>query len=297
MKTPTANSLTPRTQEKIDGLNLSKSEKGTLKSLMNDPIAYIPHEDFSKKSLMTPIMNEIITVTPGTSMNPQDEQTVFLQMNYARHKICIFRRKLLRQAKWKLDDVKQLLHYYNMQLAARSQIVTCNMGLVLAMAQRVKYPGVEFTDLVSEGSMALLRATEKFDCSMGFKFSTYACRAIFKGFSRAAKQCYTYHSRFPAQYDYAFEKDDRETRQHEEFQADLADEFKVIFKENLADLTDIEKSVVKLRFSIGKETSQEPQTLKNIGETLGLTKERIRQIQNNALDKLRVVAEERLIFS
>ena len=93
------------------------------------------------------------------------------------------------------------------------------------------------------------------------------------------------------------EKDDRETRQHEEFQADLADEFKVIFKENLADLTDIEKSVVKLRFSIGKETSEEPQTLKNIGETLGLTKERIRQIQNNALDKLRVVAEERLIFS
>ena len=297
MKATNTNILTSRSQNKINDLDLSKSEKGTLRSLMTAPIAYIPHPDFSKRSLMTPIMDKKIEVVPGTSLNTQDEQKVFLQMNYSRHKICLLRRKLLRQAKWNIGDVKQLLHFYNVQLSCRSQIVTCNMGLVLSMAQRVKYPGVEFTDLVSEGSMALLRATEKFDCALGFKFSTYACRAIFKGFSRAAKQCYTYHSRFPAQYDYAFEKDDRETRQHEEFQADLADEFKVIFQENLADLSDIEKSVVKLRFSIGKETPESPQTLKNIGETLGLTKERIRQIQNKALGKLRVVAEERLIFS
>ena len=297
MKRTSTNILTPKSQEKVDNLNLSKSEKGILRSLMTDPISYIPHPDFTKRSLMGSLMEKKVTVIPGTSIETEEEQTLFLQMNYARHKTCLLRRKLLRQAKWDTDDVKQLLHFYHVQLAARSQIVTCNMGLVLSMAQRVKYPGVEFTDLVSEGSMALLRATEKFNCSLGFKFSTYACRAIFKGFSRAAKQCYTYHSRFPAQYDYAFENDDRETRRHEEFQTDLADEFQVILKENLADLSDIAKSVVKLRFSIGKESPESPLTLKNIGETLGLTKERIRQIQNKALDKLRVVAEERLIFS
>ena len=143
--------------------------------------------------------------------------------------------------------------------------------------------------------MALLRATEKFDCAMGFKFSTYACRAIFKGFSRAAKQCYTYHSRFPAQLDSALEKDDKEKRKHEEVKADLADEFQMILRNNLADLSDIEKSVVQLRFSIGKNPPETPLTLKKIGERLGLTKERIRQIQNKALEKLKVVAEERMI--
>ncbi|MCF7957712.1 MAG: hypothetical protein K9M57_04610, partial [Phycisphaerae bacterium] len=55
--------------------------------------------------------------------------------------------------------------------------------------------------------------------------------------------------------------------------------------------------VVKLRFSIGKETPETPLTLKNIGDRLGLTKERIRQIQNKALGKLRVVAEDRFILS
>jgi RNA polymerase primary sigma factor len=63
-------------------------------------------------------------------------------------------------------------------LETRSKIVTANMGLVLAMAKRSDFPGVEFTDLVSEGSMALLRAADKFDCARGFKFSTYASKWI-----------------------------------------------------------------------------------------------------------------------
>lgn len=297
MKTKNTNILTPRSEDKINRLDLPKSEKSILRLLMAKPIAYIDHPDFTKRTLMDPVMEKDVRVLPGASMSVQDEQTVFLQMNYARHKICLLRRKFLRHANWGMKDVKQLLNLYNVQQASRSQIVTCNMGLVLSMAQRVKYPGVEFTDLVSEGSMALLRATEKFNCSMGFKFSTYACRAIFKGFSRAAKQCYTYNSRFPSQYDYALEDDDRDTREREEFQADLADEFGVILRDNLADLSEIERSVVKLRFSIGKEMPDSPLTLKNIGDRLGLTKERIRQIQNKALGKLRVVAEERFILS
>ena len=44
----------------------------------------------------------------------------------------------------------------------------------------------EFAEIVSEGNMALMRAVDKFSVDRGFKFSTYACRAILKAFSRTA---------------------------------------------------------------------------------------------------------------
>ena len=68
-----------------------------------------------------------------------------------------------------------------------------------------------------------------------------------------------------------------------------------VFKgtKNLADLSGIEQSVVEMRFSLD-QSHQSPLTLKQVGAKLGLTKERIRQIQNKALAKLRVTAEEHM---
>ena len=47
---------------------------------------------------------------------------------------------------------------------------------------------VDFAEVVSEGNMALIRAVDKFNVERGFKFSTYACRAILKAFSRTAHE-------------------------------------------------------------------------------------------------------------
>ena len=288
--------VSPETRGKIAALRVSPDEKNALTEIIAKPTSYIPNKHFAHSSYMNLIMSQSVSVPPDSPMSTADEQALFLQMNYARYKLCQIRQRLLRQSHWHKKDVQQLLLWYNLQLNYRSRIVTCNIGLVLSMAQRVDYPGVEFTDLVSEGSLALLRASEKFDCDRGFKFSTYACRAIFKGFSRAAKQQYRYHSRFPAQLDVAMEQDNREQQLHDEFIGDLVDEFRVIFYDNLADLSDIELAVMKMRFSIGSN-QYEPVTLKCAGEKLGLTKERIRQIQNKALKKLRIVVEERLAIA
>jgi RNA polymerase primary sigma factor len=162
------------------------------------------------------------------------------------------------------------------------------------MIQRAKYMSVEFTDLVSEGSMALLRATEKFDCARGFKFSTYACRAILKSFSRAAKQNYSYHRLFPIQLDNYLEKTNKIEQSQSYDQEELVHEMQKMVMDNVAELSDIELSVVRMRFSLD-EDQDSPLTLKEVGLRLGLTKERIRQIQNTALQKLRIVAEEHLV--
>ncbi|MBN1436266.1 MAG: sigma-70 family RNA polymerase sigma factor [Sedimentisphaerales bacterium] len=280
-------------EKKISSLSLTAKEKALLAELMVEPIAFIPAEDFSRTTTMGPIMEQDIEVIQGVTLGSDEEQILFLQLNYARHRLCQIRRKLLRQKVWRKSMVQHLLNWYQKQLDLRSKIVTANMGLVLAMAQRVDYPGVEFTDLISEGSMALLRSTEKFDCSRGIKFSTYACRAIFKAFSRAAKRCYQYRSRYPAQLDMALEKSDYLSIKREEKHEDWVEEVRDIFDHNRADLSEIERSVVNMRFSLDDE-ERKPMTLKEVGAELGLTKERIRQIQNKALTKLRYATEERM---
>jgi RNA polymerase primary sigma factor/RNA polymerase sigma factor len=58
----------------------------------------------------------------------------------------------------------------------------------------------------------------------------------------------------------------------------------------LSRLDDREQKIIMHRF--GLDYSQEPQTLKQVGEALGVTKERVRQIESRALDKLRVAVEE-----
>jgi len=291
-KAKTDNILSRRCLEKIGAMKLTEHEQAVVETLLAEPIAYIPEDCFRRRTEMSRIMAEEVIPEPGRALSREEEERLFLQFNYSRYRLCQIRRKLLREPSWRQVSMDRLLRRYEEQLRLRSKIVTANMGLVLAMAQRSNYPGVDFTDLVSEGSMALLRAAEKFDCERGFRFSTYACRAIFKGFSRAAKQNYRYRNLFPAQLDTTLEKDDQIERQRAQEREYWVDEVREIMNDNLADLSGIELSVVKMRFSLGKE-EEGPLTLKEVGARLGLTKERIRQIQNKALAKVREVAQER----
>lgn len=294
MKREPNNSLSKNVLSKISRLRISTAEKELLEEILVSPVSYIPDPRFKRPTIMDPIMEQKVHVLPSTPVSTDDEQVLFLQLNYARHRLCQVRRRLMRKSRWVKADTHDIFKWYQAQLDFRSKIVACNMGLVLSMVQRVKYPGVEFTDLISEGSMALLRASEKFDCARGFKFSTYACRAILKGFSRAAKQNYRYRSIFPTQLDTTLDKDDSPERLRFEQQQDIVDEVRKMMDDNEADLSDIELSVVKMRFSLPDEQNA-PYTLKEVGARLGLTKERIRQIQNKALAKLRTVAEESIL--
>lgn len=292
-----ANEQNNNIPEMLDKLKLKKPEKTVLEKILREPIAYIPDPRFRRSSIMIPYMDKMVEVVPGQALKQQEEETLFLQMNYHRHKLCQLRRKFLRDKEFRSKLAGDLQNRYQKQQDVRSRIVTANMGLVLAMAKRMDHINVEFTDLISEGSMALLRATEKFDCGRGIKFSTYACRAILKSFSRIAKQTYRYRNFFPAQLDTTFEKDDSLERIREEKATDYADEVNAIMNQNLAELSHIEQLVVEMRFSLGEQKDHKPLTLKEVGDKLGLTKERIRQIQNKALAKLKDVAEERMVFA
>lgn len=223
-----------------------------------------------------------------------EERTLFLQYNYARFRVSQLQGRI-RHRKPTQKQTVDLIYWYRLSRLYRDQIAETNLALVLAMAKRVRLRDVDFPDQISEGNMALLRAVDKFDASRGFKFSTYACRAILKSFSRQGMKMTRYRQRFPTVFDPALEKSDFPEERRMQDQRERAAEVKQIVLDNSADLSDVEQEILHYRFGFNAGRNGKPLTLAQVGGRIGLTKERVRQIQNKALAKLREAVEERCL--
>lgn len=237
--------------------------------------------------------------TGGTVLlTAKQEQALFLQFNYCRFRVCQLRDELQCQQEMDPELARELLNWFYRAEQYRDQIAQTNLALVLAMAKRTRMSEVDFADLVSEGNMALLRAVDKFDVARGFKFSTYACRAILKAFSRSGVKLSKYRQMFPTDFDPKLERSNHAELKRDEHEDDCVDELRTIIGQNRADLTEIEQEVIEHRFAINK-TRQDPDasplTLEQVGKIIGVTKERVRQIQNKALDKIRHTLENEFL--
>lgn len=227
------------------------------------------------------------------SLSAKDEARLFLKYNYARYRLCKLAE--MQQRRFSKSRAEKMNQWYRQSQQARSDLVGANMALVLAMAKRTRIPNVEFAELISEGNMALLRSVEKFDVKRGFKFSTYACRAILKSFNRLATKTGRYRQHFPTEYDPELERSDYDVKKHEMQREDSISTIREILAYNRANLSTIEQTIIIERFAI---TSREKgRTLAEVGKMVGLTNERVRQIQNLALQKIRSVIDDRFLVA
>jgi RNA polymerase primary sigma factor len=239
-----------------------------------------------------PTREEIADQLKGTPqlMKAPEEKLMFLRFNFAKRKLQKLQAKAKREGLTK-ELAEELVEWHRRFEHFREYLVRTNLALVLAMAKRTRLGDVDFAEIVSEGNMALMRAVDKFNVDKGFKFSTYACRAILKAFSRTAMKSSRYKTRFPVEFEPEMEKSDWNDRKRDIVEEDCVDELKQIVDRNLAELSDVEQTVIRRRFN-WQQQDESPLTLEEVGQIIGVTKERVRQIQNKALLKIKSVMEE-----
>jgi RNA polymerase primary sigma factor/RNA polymerase sigma factor len=219
----------------------------------------------------------------------EQEYHLFRKMNYLKHRANCLRQSLaeLQQNRSKvMDEIDEL---YEAAVLVKNRIVQSNLRLVVSIAKRHVASSDDFFALVSDGNMSLIRAAEKFDYARGNKFSTYASWAIMKNFARTIPSEFKHRDRFRTTAEDLFfaQQDERVNPFIEEtVQRTRQRELSKIFDR----LDDREQKIIVARYGLGRDN--EPLTLKEVGDALGVTKERIRQLEARALMKLREAADE-----
>ncbi|TWT36851.1 RNA polymerase sigma factor SigB [Posidoniimonas corsicana] len=265
----------------------------TRKGADNACLGEMPESDQPAKKVRRPsdLPPYLASLYEMPLLTREQEGHLFRKYNYLKHKAAKLREELdvERPKSALMDEIEQMSEQ---AVEVKNQIARCNLRLVVSIAKRHVSADQNFFELVSDGNMSLLRAIEKFDFARGNKFSTYASWAIMKNFARTIPGEFKHRDRFRTSHDELFAATEERRDNpliHESAQKDREAKITRLLRK----LDEREQQIVSSRF--GLDHSKEPLTLKEVGAEMGVTKERIRQIEVRALNKLRAAAKEEKI--
>ncbi|MBK9118382.1 MAG: sigma-70 family RNA polymerase sigma factor [Phycisphaerales bacterium] len=210
------------------------------------------------------------------------EQTLFRRMNYLRYRAARLSAALDPEAATaqELDHIEDLIAQAE---ALKNDIVQANLRLVVSIAKRHLNGQHDMFELISDGNVSLMRAVDKFDYARGFKFSTYASWAVMKNFARSIPEQRRHLERYQTGWDEMLETFGSASQVEEE--SDHLRALRGTVGRMLAALDDREQVILRQRY--GLDGGGVPQTLEQIGQRFGVSKERIRQLEARAITKLR----------
>jgi len=247
------------------------------------PAAAKSIEPFGLTGRSLPDYLRILKKTPA--LNRERELELFRRYNYLKYLACITRAGM-KATLTSSTHLEQIEGYLAEAEDIHRAIIEANLRLVVSIARKHAGGGANLSDLISEGNLALLRAVEKFDYSRGFRFATFASWTIAKDFARGMPARTARRDRKAAESLARMQEDSREEeatdlaaieRAHQSLAQVIADE-----------LDPREQYIILNRFGpIGQPIKKKTKTLRQIGDDLGLTGERVRQLELIALQKLR----------
>jgi RNA polymerase primary sigma factor len=273
-------------------------------------IRYVPNDSFKDSKSEQLILGESQKKKPGRAQakhTPQsglpahlarlcetelltadEERRLFRRMNYLKYRANAIRTSLDAEK----PDLR-LLARAEAQLAEartiRDKIINANMRLVVSIVRKLVTPQHSFDELLSDGIDTLMTSVEKFDYDRGFRFSTYLYRAITCNAYRTMGIAKRNNSRYTTGLSSAF------LDAPEEVDLSRLDEksWKTA-RETLSQMLDRldrrERLIVRARYGLGAH--RKARTCRSIAEKLGISKERVRQLQQRAISKLRAMADE-----
>jgi RNA polymerase primary sigma factor len=227
-------------------------------------------------------------VTTGRSgallLSREQEAHLFRKMNYLKYRANQLREQLDpdRPSPGQLDEIER---HQSEALAVKDRIVQMNLRLVISIAKGHVRAGYSLAECVSDGNLALLQAVDKFDFARGNKFSTYATWVIRNTLARN-EQSSTRPRRYPfASYEESLAGPDSGIDEYE--REEVQDQRRSMVRRWLRRLDKRERRILASRYGIGGATEQ---TLTQIAQELGISKERVRQLATRAQNKLRMFA-------
>lgn len=289
-----------------------RASGNTVDAAIMEPVSYIQNDSFRSASpddiLFLPagstiyadsIQSEMMEangvgdydlLTDLPLLSQEGEPFLFRKMNYLRFQAEQMRllilsssgsRKLQNKRRCLLQDAESI----------RNHIAECNLRLVISIARKFSNSSCDFDELMSEGNEILLKAISKFDFSRGFRFSTYATHSLQRHFYRFAQRQKRRNSKeFKSGGEFLNEV--AATPEDPVISEWIREEHRVseLIARMAERLDEREQTVIAGRF--GLAGTGVVKTLRELATDLGLSKERIRQLQIAALDKLRDFLEE-----
>jgi RNA polymerase sigma factor (sigma-70 family) len=258
-----------------------------VQALLAKKIEFIQSDEFARPDAEARILGGLTEYLKGLKevavLSRQQEQELFRGYNYLKYHAVIIREQIKTGSipGGRLDEIERYLAEAE---AVKRTIIEANLRLVVSIAGKHTITGANLADLVSGGNVSLMQAVEKFDYTKGFRFSTYASWAISKDFAhripgqrirmdRAAPS--------PGEFEQEAKSAPTDAAAVERARHDLIH----LIRNNLDER---EQFIIINHFGLeGTLVKKNKKTLKQIGDDLALSKERIRQIELVGLQKLR----------
>jgi len=256
----------------------------------NDSSPFFPQDSYGK--MQKRCSQDIDTYYPQISqvdvLTAEQERFLFRKFNYLKY----LAKQEIRNLDWTDPSGRQIRiirRFLKEAETIKHLLIRSNLRLVVSIARKHAHYEQEMPELVSEGNMALLNAVEKFNYERGAKFSTYATWAIMKRFASLRRS----EIRISEGY---VEPDILETladKRYTEPRITAIEAAESSLKQIIDKILDHrEKQVVFSHYGMEEvPTSSETShmSLSEIAKLMGLSKERVRQIELSALRKLRSV--------